>query len=104
MKKILILTVGGSHQPLLTSINTVKSDKVFFICSQKSCEQVIDEDKVLKSSNKLNKNDLPNLVTLAELKDDQYEIIQIDEDDLTNCYRTSYEPYRSSTMRILSAE
>ncbi len=92
MKKILILTVGGSYQPLLTSIGTVKPDKIFFLCSQESCEQVIGEGKVLKSSNKVDKNDLPNLVTLAGLKDGQYEIIQIDEiDDLSICYKTSYE-------------
>lgn len=99
MKKILILTVGGSHQPLLTSIEKIKPDKVFFLCSQESRNQVIGEGKVLKSSNQvlkssneLKENDLPNIVTLAGLNDGQYEIEQIDEiDDLSSCYRVCYE-------------
>lgn len=92
MKRVLLLTVGGSHQPLVTSIKTVKPDKVFFLCSQGSRTQVIGEGKVLKSSNELEENDLPNIVTLAGLHDGQYEIEQIDEiDDLSSCYKVCYE-------------
>ena len=92
MRKVLVLTVGGSHQPLVTSIETVKPDKVFFLCSQGSRIQVVGEGKVLKSSNELEENDLPNIVTLAGLHDGQYEIIQIDEiDDLSSCYKVCYE-------------
>lgn len=92
MGKILILTVGGSHQPLLTSIESIKPDKVYFLCSQESREQVIGKGKVLKSSNKLDRNDLPNLVSLAKLKDGQYEIEIIEGyDDLNDCYKKAYE-------------
>lgn len=88
---ILILTVGGSHEPICTSIEKIKPDKVYFLCSKDSIKQVIGEGRVLKSSKELDKNDLPNIVTLVRLQQDQYEIRQVDElDDLSDCYKVSY--------------
>jgi len=36
MQKILLITVGGSHQPIITSIQELKPDRVVFICSDDS--------------------------------------------------------------------
>ena len=33
MKKVLILTIGGSHEPIVKSIKDTKADYVVFLCS-----------------------------------------------------------------------
>jgi len=33
MHKILIVSVGGSCEPVVTSINQIKPDRVIFLCS-----------------------------------------------------------------------
>ncbi|WP_334311911.1 hypothetical protein [Aphanizomenon sp. CS-733/32] len=33
MPKILLITVGGSHQPIVTAIRDLQPDRVVFICS-----------------------------------------------------------------------
>lgn len=33
MRKVLILTVGGSHEPIVKSIKDTKADYVVFLCS-----------------------------------------------------------------------
>src|SRR5690349_11539381 len=90
---ILILTVGGSHQPVLTAIKTLKPEHVVFLCSgdlrttKGSYAQVIGEGLVLKSHPKLEKADLPNIVTLTGLAPQQFEIVKIRNfDSLEECY------------------
>ena len=81
---VLILTVGGSHQPLLRSIEEHRPDRVEFLCSgdagklQGSYVQVEGEGKVLKSDPKLAAPDLPCLATLARLETGSYRIRKID--------------------------
>jgi len=33
MPKVLIVTVGGSHQPIVTAISSLQPDRVIFLCS-----------------------------------------------------------------------
>lgn len=93
MRTILILTVGGSHQPIVRSIQQNQPDFVHFLCSadrdrtKGSYTQVIGEGKVLKSAPQLDKPDLPNIVTLTGLSAEQYAVHQIEHfDDLNDCY------------------
>ena len=90
---ILILTVGGSHQPLLTAIQSVKPDRVVFLCSDDlgrrkgSYRQVTGRGKVLKSHPGLKRRDLANLVTLAGMAEGSYEVVKIGNfDDLEECF------------------
>lgn len=70
--KILVITVGGSHQPIVTSISQNKPDRIHFLCSQKSDEMVDD------------------ICARAKVDDisRQVQIIK-DEDDLNICYADS---------------
>jgi len=93
MKNILILTVGGSHQPIVRSIQQNHPDFVHFLCSadtektKGSYIQVIGEGQVLKSNPMLHKPDLPNIVTLTGLSEGQYAVHQIEGfDNLNDCY------------------
>jgi CRISPR-associated protein (TIGR02710 family) len=94
--KILVLTVGGSHQPLVTAIQTLKPDRVVFLCSDDtptakgSYLQVIGDGKVIKSDLKLEKPDLPNLVVQTALSPDRYKLVKIRNfDSLEECYLES---------------
>lgn len=93
---ILVLTVGGSHQPILTAIEAVKPDRVVFLCSDDtpagkgSWTQVSGEGKVIKSDRALERPDLPGIATLAALPPDRYEIVRIkDFDSLEDCYHVA---------------
>jgi hypothetical protein len=51
MPKILLVTVGGSFQPIVTAIGTLSPDRVIFICSdgdKGSKSQVIGEGTLAK--------------------------------------------------------
>jgi hypothetical protein len=96
MNTILILTVGGSHQPILRSIEQNQPDMVHFLCSEDterskgSYLQVVGEGKVLKSDPKLPSPDLPNIKTMARLGDLQVAVQRISGfDNLNDCYLTA---------------
>jgi hypothetical protein len=93
---ILVLTVGGSHQPILTAIGALRPDRVVFLCSDDtpagkgSWVQVIGEGKVIKSRPGLDRPDLPNITTLAALPPDRYEVVRVrDFDSLEACYHAA---------------
>lgn len=83
-----IVSVGGSHQPLLTSIKAQKADRVIFFCSGKSRATVDGPGKpceVWKDGKCVEK--LSNLVTLANLPPAAFEVWEVDDpDDLSACY------------------
>lgn len=92
-KCVLICTVGGSHQPIVTSILQHRPQFVHFLCSDDagkvkgSYTQVVGEGKVLKSSREIDKPDLPNIATLADLSGEQVHVHKIKGfDDLNACY------------------
>ena len=94
---ILVLTVGGSHQPLVTAIQSLKPDRVVFVCSDDapsgkgSYAQVVGEGKVIKSDLKLEKSDLPNVATQTGLLSDRYEVLKIQNfDNLQDCYSVAH--------------
>ena len=94
MTKILFITVGGSHQPIATSINSQKPDRVVFICSdgvRGSKSQIIGEGKpceVRKGTEVI--ETLPNIPTqlgLGDRFDPERDLLLIQEpDDLSECY------------------
>lgn len=94
MTKILFITVGGSHQPVVTSIKTQKPDRIIFICSdgaKGSKSQVIGEGKpceVRKGTEVI--ESLPNIPTQLGLGDSfqvDRDLVLIQEpDSLSECY------------------
>jgi CRISPR-associated protein (TIGR02710 family) len=94
---ILVLTAGGSHQPLVTAIQSLKPDRVLFLCSDDaptgkgSYAQVAGEGKVIKSNPKLEKPDLPNVATQTGLLSERYEVLKIQNfDSLQDCYSVAH--------------
>jgi CRISPR-associated protein (TIGR02710 family) len=94
MKKVLIVSVGGTCQPILTAVRTLRPDRVIFFCSggkQSSTVQVIGEGKPCF----MGKGDdgrpvlEANLVTQLGLGDkfdkDRDIIIGEDPDNLSEC-------------------
>lgn len=102
--KILILTVGGSYQPLLTAIQSIRPSRIIFLCSDDqgaakgSYIQIEGAGMVLCSQvspSVPTKPDLPNLATLAKLSKDQYEVVRIAQfDSLQECYVKAAELIR----------
>lgn len=94
MKKVLLVTVGGSPQPIITSVQTLKPDRVIFLCSggsRGSQSQVFGDGKPCKifKNGKIEKefHNLPTYLSLGELFDPQQDVILIDDpDDPSECY------------------
>jgi CRISPR-associated protein (TIGR02710 family) len=95
MSTILFVTVGGSHQPIVTAISSLNPDRVIFICSdgaKGSKSQVIGTGtpcEVRKGLEVIER--LPNIPTQAKLGDKfqpERDVVTIDEpDDLSECYQ-----------------
>lgn len=91
---VLLVTVGGSHEPIVTTIGALQPDRVIFICSdgaRGSQSQIVGEGtpcEVRKGSEVTNR--LPNIPTQTKLGD-RFEpardlILLQDPDDLAECY------------------
>jgi len=91
----LLITVGGSPQPVVTAVQTLKPDRTIFICSdgsKGSVSQVIGEGtpcEIRRGSEIVEKR--PNLVTQLGLGDRfsaETDLIRLENpDDLAECYR-----------------
>ncbi len=94
MSKILLVTVGGSFQPIVTSIRSLQPDRVIFIASdgeRGSKSQVVGEGypcEVRRGSEIIEK--LPNIPTQVGLGDKfqrDRDLISISNpDQLSECY------------------
>jgi len=92
--RILLVTVGGSPRPIITSVKTLKADRIIFICSsgpKSSTPQVIGDGKpckIIKRGKVV--EELPNLVTvlnLGEKFDRNRDLFEVDPDDPSDSYR-----------------
>lgn len=94
MKTILFVTVGGSHQPIVTAIKESQPDFVVFFCSGTNPAtqrpgselQITGVGHCIKADFKPeSKPSLPNIPTQAGLKKEQCEISIVQEDNLQRC-------------------
>ncbi|NJK51825.1 MAG: TIGR02710 family CRISPR-associated protein [Leptolyngbyaceae cyanobacterium SU_3_3] len=112
MTKILFITVGGSHQPIVTSIQILQPDRVIFICSdgnRGSKSQVIGEGtpcEVRRGNEILER--LPNIPQQAKLGDrfqPNQDLVLIQEpDDLAECYVTCSAKIQQIQQQIPDAQ
>jgi hypothetical protein len=106
MKKILVLSVGGSAEPIVKAIRSNNPDFVYFFCSsgQKGSESTIDspgnpcgdtrKSKCPECSHEFNMGNPEGkaIVFQAGLSKEQYGIITVDDpDDLNKCYQLLME-------------
>ncbi len=102
MKKIMILSVGGSAEPVVNAIKKGKADYCYFFCSSgpKGSEHLIDDPgdpcgdkrraKCPKCSNEFFTGNPkgPSIIAQTGLSGDQWKIIKVnDPDDLDECYK-----------------
>jgi len=102
MKKILVLSVGGSAEPVVKAIRNNNPDFVYFFCSsgQKGSENTIDspgdpcgdkrKSKCPECGHEYNAGNPAGkaIVFQAGLSKEKYEIITVDDpDDLNGCYQ-----------------
>lgn len=103
--KTLICTVGGSYQPIVTSIQSNEPDFVLFVCSEDdldtgkpgSYEQITKKGICLKSDFKDAKPSKPNIPTQLNISDDSFEVLCVHPDDLDDSYSKI-----SQQMRMLA--
>ncbi len=91
---ILLITVGGSYQPIVTAITSLNPDRVIFICStgaRGSESQIIGTGnpcELRRGSEVVEK--LPNIPTQVNLGDRfqaERDLVRLDNpDDLSECY------------------
>ncbi|GIW95031.1 MAG: TIGR02710 family CRISPR-associated protein [Pirellulaceae bacterium] len=110
-RKILLVTVGGSHQPIVRSIRETQPDLVCFICSDDtpngkgSHVMVEGGGLVIKSNPQLTSPDLPNLVQLTGLQPGTWVVVRVpDCDDLQSCYDTAEQLIQWCHQRWPDAE
>ncbi|MCZ7627155.1 MAG: hypothetical protein M5R38_16555 [Candidatus Methylomirabilis sp.] len=91
---VLICTVGGSHQPIVTAISATRPRFVCFICTgrdpgtgQPGSEiQITGKGNVIKANKCDNGPSLPNIPTQTGLTDDQFDVCIVPSDDLDAAY------------------
>ena len=92
--RILLCTVGGSHQPILKAIESAAPCQVCFFCTDRDPEtgkagsiaQVTGAGNVIRTSFGDDKPTLPNIPTQAGLDRDGFEVRIVPADDLDGAY------------------
>ena len=93
-ERILLCTVGGSHQPILKAIESISPQYVCFFCTDRDPEtgkpgsivQVTGEGKVIKASSRDDKPALLNIPTQAGLDHNGFKVCIVPADDLDGAY------------------
>lgn len=87
---ILICTVGGSHQPILTALKECRPRHTLFVCSERdpatgragSSAMVVGKGTPIEARRGDKVEHLANLPTLAGLSEGQWEHVEVPPDDL----------------------
>ena len=86
MKTLLILTVGGSCEPLVNAIKAEKPDFVYFVCSSGSKGSHITVDGTGNPCKESGGEERPSIVVQASLEKGRYQKWEVDDPDgLAHC-------------------
>jgi len=104
---ILVCTVGGSHQPIVTAINTLRPERVVFICTGAdpatgkagSLKQVEGKGLVIKAAPQDDKPTLPNIPAQCGLPDGSWEVAEVSADDLDAAYSVIHQALDGAKRR-----
>ena len=104
MKPVLLCTVGGSHEPILRAISSVKPEYVCFFCTERdhagqagSDVQVVGNGSVIKANREDEKPTLPNIPTQAGLGEGVFDVTVVPADDMDG----AVAKMRSATLKLL---
>ena len=83
---ILVCTVGGSHQPILTALQARAWDRVVFVCTaeterSRGSVAMVEREIVVTRSTQAPMETLPPLPVLAGLDRDCWEVLEVPADD-----------------------
>lgn len=83
---ILVCTIGGSHQPILSAIRNGRWDRVVFVCSEQTAESrssagMVTEAVEISASPSRPAQRLDPIPVQAGLESGQWEVIEIPPDD-----------------------
>jgi CRISPR-associated protein (TIGR02710 family) len=109
---ILLCTVGGSHEPILTALRQTTPDFVCFICSDRdsatgragSDVQILGKGLCIKARQSDENPTLPNIPTQAGLRDDQYQVARVSPDDLDEVFRILRDTLQNLGQRFPGAQ
>lgn len=102
---ILVVTVGGSCQPLVTAINDYRPNFVCFIASigSKGSRKTVDDPG--KPCKQFGKDDMPSIVTQTGITPDKYQVVELtDPDSLQECYGAARAILTELTNRFPAQE
>lgn len=102
---ILICTVGGSHEPILRTIQQLCPEFVCFVCSDRdpatgrpgSRRQISGKGNVIKAHPDDETETLPSIPVQINLDEDRYEVVVVPADDLD----AAFTAIRDSLQRLL---
>ncbi|MEH6873613.1 MAG: TIGR02710 family CRISPR-associated CARF protein [Candidatus Competibacter sp.] len=91
---ILLCTVGGSHEPILTALRQTTPDFTCFICTDRdpatnrpgSDVQILGKGSCIKARPGDEKPSLPNIPAQVGLNEEQYEVVRVPADDLDEVF------------------
>jgi CRISPR-associated protein (TIGR02710 family) len=112
MTQILICTVGGSHQPIVSAINELRPDFVVFICTDKdpatgragSVSQIDGKGSCIKARPQDDKPSLPNIPSQTGLTAEQFQIAKTLSDDLDQIYLDCNQAIEAALLRFPQAK
>ena len=90
IKNILVCTVGGSPEPVVKAIESVKPDHVLFFCTDKDAASgKPGSDILITGQNNTNSGSttLPNIPSQAQLSDDAFGVCRVPADDFDKACR-----------------
>lgn len=108
---LLLCTVGGSHQPIVSAIETLRPDFVCFVCTGKdpgtgkpgSDVQITGKGNIIKANFNDDRPSLPNIPTQTGLAEDRFEVRLCPADDLDAVFRAGFEALASLKLRFPEA-
>ncbi|WP_020562250.1 TIGR02710 family CRISPR-associated CARF protein [Methylosarcina fibrata] len=111
MPQILLSTVGGSHQPIVSAINELRPDFVVFICTGKdpatgrtgSDSQIEGRGNCIKAHPHDDKPTLPSIPNQTGLLPEQYQVVLTLSDDLDRIYLDCHRTIEEISQRFPDA-
>ena len=108
---VLVCTVGGSHQPILTALGELAPDHVVFICTGRdpgtgragSVQQIRGKGLVIRASPDDAQPGLPNIPVQAGLTEERFEELLVPVDDLDAAFVAIDEKLASLQQRFPEA-
>ncbi len=102
--KILFCTVGGSHQPIVTAIEQIQPDFVYFLCTTGapagSDRQITGSGMVIKAQYMDSKATLPNIPAQVGLQAEQFAVVVIDPDHLDRSFNVILNSMHAAEARF----